>query len=189
MILMAFRLLYLAPNHLYSTSSSLQFQTKHFFLFLIQPRQHLLLISWIFKGFSWIFWIPGRAKSRSRNSSVDHNPIPPDFSSLHVRLQPAPFLQQNPTVKKKKDHNNTFLFFFFSARLIPSFLQLTHLPQQHVLLLILLLAFVSFITSWIESVVPESPGSNGERKSRSSKTGVRCQQSNPARFLPACNHY
>jgi hypothetical protein len=54
---MAFRLLYLAPNHLYSTSSSLQFQTKHFFLFLIQPPQHLLLISWIFKGFSWIFWI------------------------------------------------------------------------------------------------------------------------------------
>jgi hypothetical protein len=99
------------------------------------------------------------------------------------------FLHQNPTVKKKKDHNNTFLSFFFRAPdsffLAPN----THLPQQHVLLLILLLAFVSFIISWIESVVPESPGSNGERKSRSSKTGVRCQQSNPTRFLPACNHY
>jgi hypothetical protein len=71
------------------------------------------------------------------------------------------FLQQNPPVKKKKkDHNNTFLFFFFPRALfLLSFLQLTHLPQQHVLLLILLLAFVSFIISWIESVVPESPGS------------------------------
>jgi hypothetical protein len=75
--------------------------------------------------------------------------------------------------QKEERPQQHFPLLLFSARLIPSFLQLTHLPQQHVLLLLLLLAFVSFIISWIESVVPESPGSNGEGKSRSSKTGVR----------------